>query len=161
MPKVLDQTMHLSKMKYFLAFSDTLFTKIFIFIHCLFRWEKYKELIMDGWENNNLGGDSVDVAICSVAVTFFSGHWDTATLECEAAMTGCLFSTIARCNSCCFWSLCSRGISLTPGKSQLVEVNVFLHVWTREGEVIMYFWLQKSKLHWLKFTLDIYSLIYT
>ena len=114
-PKVLDQIMHFKQNEIFFAFSDELFTKLFILIHCLFMWGKYKELIMGGWENNKLGGDGVDVAIHSVPIRFFSGLWDIATLKCKAAMAGCLFPTAARCNSCYFWNLCSRGISLTPG----------------------------------------------
>lgn len=84
------------------------------------------EHLMDDWEKNNLmRGDSVDLAICFVAVMLSNGHWDistlecealmAATLECEALMAGCLFSTTARCNFC-FWSLSSRGISLISGK---------------------------------------------
>lgn len=102
-------------MNYFLAFSDELFTKLFILIPSLFMWGKYKELIMCGWENNKLGGVGVHVAIHSVAIRFFSGLWDTATLKYKATMAGCLFPIAARCNSCYFWNLCSRGISLTPG----------------------------------------------
>ena len=102
-------------MKYFLAFSDELFTKLFILIHCLFMWGKYKELIMGGWENNKLGGDGVDVAMQSVAMRFFSRLWDAATLKVKAAMAGHFLLQPGRNSHCYSWNLYSRGISLTPG----------------------------------------------